>query len=134
MRQDDSICDELIALERKYWDAIKDRDPTTAASLTDDPCVLVGAQGVSEIGKSALGRMLQGASYTLESYAFDDVHVRRVTDDVAIVAYKVREDLVVEGKPLQLDASDASVWVRRDGRWSCVAHTESIAGDPFGRH
>jgi len=23
--------------------------------------------------------------------------------------------------------------VRRGGRWLCAAHTESIAGDPFGR-
>jgi len=61
------------------------------------------------------------------------VIARAVTDDVAVVAYKVREQLTVDGKPLTLDAADASTWVRRDGRWLCALHTESIAGDPFGR-
>jgi len=27
----------------------------------------------------------------------------------------------------------SSVWVRRDGTWTCALHTESVAGDPFGR-
>jgi hypothetical protein len=29
--------------------------------------------------------------------------------------------------------ADASPWVQRDRRWVCALHTESIAGDPFGR-
>jgi hypothetical protein len=39
----------------------------------------------------------------------------------------------VDGKAVTLDAADASTWVRRDGRWRCALHTESIQGDPFGR-
>jgi len=45
----------------------------------------------------------------------------------------VHEELTVEGKPVTLDAADASTWVRRDGRWVCALHTESLRGDPFGR-
>jgi hypothetical protein len=56
-----------------------------------------------------------------------------LADDVAIVAYKVTEDLTVQGKPVHLEAADSSTWVRRDGRWVCALHTEAIAGDPFGR-
>ena len=41
--------------------------------------------------------------------------------------------LTVDGKPLTLEAADASTWVRRDGRWLCALHTESILGDSFGR-
>jgi uncharacterized protein (TIGR02246 family) len=133
MPQDDSLRDQLVAFEQKYWNAIKDKDSTTAASLTDEPCVLVGAQGVSEIRRNALAQMFEGAPYTLQSFALDDIRVRSITDDVAVVAYKVKEDLIVEGKPVELEASNSSVWVRREGRWACAVHTESIAGDPFGR-
>jgi uncharacterized protein DUF4440 len=63
----------------------------------------------------------------------DGAQVRSLGDGVAIVAYQVHEELTVDGKPVTLDAADASVWVRRDGRWLCAMHTESIAGDPFGR-
>jgi hypothetical protein len=52
---------------------------------------------------------------------------------VALVGYKVHEDLTVDGKSVSLDAADTSTWVRRDGRWVCALHTESLLGDPFGR-
>ena len=54
-------------------------------------------------------------------------------DEVAIVAYKVHEELTVEGEKVVIDAADASTWIRRDGAWVCALHTEAITGDPFGR-
>ena len=78
--------------------------------------------------------MMSAAPWTLKEFQIsDNADVRPLSDDVAIVAYKVHEELTVEGKPVALDAADTSVWVRRDGRWLCVLHTESLAGDPFGR-
>ena len=56
-----------------------------------------------------------------------------ISDDVAVMAYKVREELLVKGETVKLEAADASTWARRNGRWVCVLHTESLAGDPFGR-
>ncbi len=128
------ISRELIALEQKFWHAIKDKDTATAVALSDDPCVVVGAQGVGEVDKATLAGMLANAPYQLKDFSFDDFHVRRVTDDVAVVAYKVREDLLVDGQDVDLKAFDSSIWVRRAGQWVCVVHTESLAGDPYGRH
>lgn len=127
------IARELVRLEKRYWLALQDRDKETAVSLSDDPCLVVGAQGVGEIDNRAMADMVEGASYDLDHFEFDNVTVRPLTDDVAIVAYKVSEELVVDGKPVNLEAYDSSVWIRRDGKWLCSLHTESIAGDPFGR-
>jgi uncharacterized protein DUF4440 len=78
--------------------------------------------------------MVTNAPYVLHDFELKgDVQVRQIGDDVAILAYKVHEELTVDGKPVKLDAADASTWVRRDGRWLCALHTEAIAGDPFGR-
>jgi hypothetical protein len=134
MKHDEDMGKELLALEETYWNAIREKDSSTALSLSSDPCVVVGAQGVGEIDKRALAKMLEDAPYQLKDFSFDDIHVQRVTDDVAVVAYKVNEDLVVEGQNVKLEAFDSSVWVRRNGQWICVVHTESIAGDPYGRH
>jgi hypothetical protein len=102
--------------------------------LTDDTCIVTGAQGAASIDRKAFAGMLNSDAWTLEEFEIDDdTHVRLVTDDVALVAYKVREKLTVDGKPVTLEAADASAWVRRDGRWLCALHTESITGDPFGR-
>ncbi|MDF3032113.1 MAG: hypothetical protein K0R03_2671 [Moraxellaceae bacterium] len=134
MHHGDLISQELMALEKKYWNAIKDKDPKTAASLSLDPCVVVGAQGIGEFDKKTLKRMLGSATYDLKEFAFEDVHVHKVSDDVVTVIYKVKEKLSLDGNDLQLEAYDSSVWVWREGKWVCAVHTESIAGDPFGRH
>lgn len=129
------LVEELTKLEHQYWQAIKDRDVESALRLTDDPCVVTGAQGVGRLGHEALAGMMKGgaARYALESFELDDVSVSQLTDDVAVVTYKVHEELTVGGERVALDAADSSTWVRRDGRWVCATHTESVLGDPFGR-
>jgi uncharacterized protein (TIGR02246 family) len=125
---------ELLELEKRYWQAMKDNDVDAALRLTDDPCIVTGAQGVGLINRQAFRAMLEHAPYTLHRFQLkDDAQVRFLRDDVAIVAYQVHEELIVDGKPVTLDAADSSVWVRREGRWVCALHTESIAGDSFGR-
>ena len=102
--------------------------------LTDESCIVAGAQGAASIDRKAFAGMLNSSAWTLNEFEFvGDVVARAVTDDVAVVAYTVREQLTVEGQPLTLEAADASTWVRRDGRWLCALHTESISGDPYGR-
>ena len=124
---------ELVELETQFWQAMKDQDVETATQLTDSTCIVAGAQGVASLSREAIGGMLKSPTWTLNEFEFSDVVTSVVTDDVAIVAYKVREELTVDGKPLTLEAADASTWVRRDGRWLCALHTESVSGDPFGR-
>jgi hypothetical protein len=124
---------ELLSLERQYWQAIKDKDVDTALRLTDDPCIVAGSQGFATIGKQALASMMSAPNYTLNEFSFGEAQVRLLNDAVAVVAYKVHEELTVDGKPVRLDAADASTWVRRGDRWVCALHTESITGDPFGR-
>jgi hypothetical protein len=52
---------------------------------------------------------------------------------VAIIGYKVHEDITVDGSRLAIDAADTSTWVSQNGSWLCAMHTESLIGDPFGR-
>jgi hypothetical protein len=130
---DKSTEKELLALEQQYWEAIKDGDAALSARLSDDPCVVTGSQGVGRIDRATLEKMVAGAAWKLTSFELGSPIVERLTDDVAVVAYKVREKLVVDGKEITLDAADTSTWVRRNGRWVCAVHTEAVEGDPFGR-
>ena len=134
MHHGELISQELMKLERAFWSAIRDRDAKAAVSLSQEPCMVVGPQGIGELDRKTLGNMLQNAPYDLKEFALEDVHVRKVTDDVVSVVYKVKERMVVEGEDVQIEAFDSSVWVWRDGKWVCALHTETIAGDPFGRH
>jgi hypothetical protein len=129
-----TVENQLLDLERAYWQALKDGDHGAALRLTDDPCLVAGAQGVASLDHAALVAMMKEGNWQLRAFDIDpDVKLRMISDDVAVLAYKVREELVVDGEPLKLEAADASTWARRNGRWVCVLHTESIAGDPLGR-
>ena len=126
---------ELLEIEKRFWDAMKAKDGQTAAQMTDDGCIVVGAQGVSAIDSTTMEKLTVEGDWELKQYAFDEknTQVRFIGDDVAIVAYKVNEKVVVDGNTLPIDANDSSVWVRKNGEWLCALHTESLAGDPYGR-
>jgi hypothetical protein len=124
---------ELFDLEKKFWQAMKDHDVETMVSMTDEPCIVTGSQGVYSVDKKAMAGMMDSANYTLDKFELKDYQVKVIDEDTAVIAYKVHEEMTVEGKPVTLDAADASTWVRKDGKWVCALHTESISGDPFGR-
>lgn len=126
---------ELLEHERRFWNAMRDKDGEAASEMTADNCIVVGAQGVSAIDPATMARLTKEGDWELERYTFDEstAQVQFLNEVVALVAYKVKEKLTVEGKPVNLEANDASVWVRRNGEWLCAMHTESLVGDPFGR-
>jgi len=129
-----TIEQELLTLERRYWQALKDGDVDTALSLTDDPCIVVGAQGVGRVDHATYRQMMTGdPTWEIRDFSIGDDAQVRVIGDAAILAYTVHEELTVEGKPVTFDAADASTWVRPDGNWVCTLHTESLLGDPFER-
>lgn len=126
---------ELLDVERRFWDAMQKKDGSAAAQMTDDGCIIVGAQGVSSVGPDMMGKMTKEGKWELEEFTFNEKtkQVRFITDDIAVVGYTVNERVVVDGKPMDLEANDSSVWINRDGEWRCALHTESLAGDPYGR-
>ena len=125
--------DTFVALERRFWDSVKDRDGATAMELSDDPALLVGSQGIAEVPRQALGPMIEQPIWRVLSYEIKDFVVREVAPGAVITAYKVIEELVAEEGPFTLEAYDSSVWVGRDDSWVCSLHTESLVGDPLGR-
>lgn len=113
---------------------MKDNDIDTVLALTDDECIVAGPQGISKIVKKDLEIMMKSPNYTITDFELNpEYQVSVLNDNTAVIAYKVKENLTVEGKSVTIEASDTSTWIRRDGKWVCTLHTESIAGDPFGR-
>ena len=76
---------ELLDLENQYWTAIKEKDADLAMRLTDEECIVTGAQGVGRINRQVLSKMLKDAPYTLHHFELKDAEVRQLRDDVAIL-------------------------------------------------
>src|SRR5260221_1204007 len=84
---------KLFELETQYWQAIKDQDPDAAMRLTDEPCLVVGAQGAGALDRASLAGMMKSDRYTLDEFALKDGKVRLIVDDIAIFASTVHEKL-----------------------------------------
>jgi uncharacterized protein (TIGR02246 family) len=124
-----NIEQSVLGLEKSYWDAIKKKDGAAAARLTADTCLVVSADGVRQVRRDEMPAMMKATPFELQDYGIEggDVQFMHVGDDVAIVAYKVRANYENDGQSQQMDAYDASVWVKRDGEWTCALHTETPA-------
>jgi Domain of unknown function (DUF4440) len=86
---------ELLDLEKQYWRAIQERNIDTVMRLTDDSCILTGAQGASRIDKKTLERMMTTAPWTLHEFAFaEEPEVRQITDDNAAFGQAISNFLV----------------------------------------
>ena len=126
---------ELLGLETSYWEAIKSRSGDEVARMTADDCTIVGASGVRGIDPRSISAMVETAPFEITSYTIDpdSVKIVRLDDGTVTISYRVHEEVDVDGKRVSLDAFDASVWRLPDDMWTCALHTESIAGDAFGR-
>jgi hypothetical protein len=124
--------DEIIALEKDYWEAMTRKDGKRAAQLSGKVALSTSARGVSPIPKEKMGKMTEEGNWTLESYQFDDVEVVTPAPDVAIIAYTVKQSVTMDGKKQQLRAAESSTWVRGPEGWECHAHSESFLSDGRG--
>ena len=124
---------EIVALERAYWDAMKNEDVDSAIALTRDPCIVTGAQGAATFDHKQMSAMYDGKTWSLDDYEIDNIQAFGVGDDVAVLGYTVKLGMTVDGKPVSLECAESSTWVREDGKWLCVLHNECPLGDPFGR-
>ncbi|MEO8242205.1 MAG: nuclear transport factor 2 family protein [bacterium] len=116
---------EVIALEKSYWDAMKAKDGSAASALSGKTSLVTGATGVRAIEKTKMGKMTEDGNWQLQSYAFEDVKVVVPTPDVAIIAYKVKQKVVMDGKSSDLHSADSSTWLRGKAGWECHAHSET---------
>ena len=121
--------EEVVNLEKSYWDAMKKKDGNRTAELSGKTSLVTGAQGVMNIPKSKMGKMTEDGKWTLESYSFDNVEVLTPAADVAIIAYTVRQQVTMDGRPQEMHAADSSTWIHGSNGWECHAHSETILKD-----
>jgi ketosteroid isomerase-like protein len=121
--------EEIVALEKSYWDAMKRKDGRRTGELSGDPALVTGPQGVMKVPKAKMAKMTEEGDWTLESYAFDNVEVSTPAPNVAIITYTVEQKVKMKNEPQTMRAADSSTWIRGANGWECFAHSESLLKD-----
>lgn len=125
--ENSSFSTEIISLEKKFWTAMQNHDLQTALSLTDFPCVVAGANGLSAVNKEEFEKMFNSNEGAIRDFKFDEnsLEVRELSPDAAVVAYKVHTTFTKNGESRSIDAIDTSTWIKKDNKWVCAMHTET---------
>jgi ketosteroid isomerase-like protein len=120
----------IIALERKFWDALVAQDAQAAIDLLAEPALMVSSHGAMRFGHEEYRRMAEHGPTVLRAYRFSDVDVSFPTNSLAIVTYSVQQEVAGRdgnNRAVQ-QMHDSSTWVRLGSDWKCVMHTEAPAG------
>lgn len=118
----------LIALERKFWQAMVDEDTDAATALLDEPALMVGSHGALQFDHQQYRKMAEQGAMVVKSFEFSDMQVMHPSDDAAVLTYRVKQAVAPRGdggKAIQQEMADSSVWLRKGGEWRCVMHTET---------
>jgi uncharacterized protein DUF4440 len=116
----------LVGAERAIWELLK-RQQWNAFDDAIAGETLVESGGISIAKRGTSATALRGL--VTKSYTLEDATVRMVTPDVAIVTYKASVDQTFNGQRTPSPFYMMSVWQRKAGKWSPVAHAETAAAN-----
>jgi ketosteroid isomerase-like protein len=114
-----------IARAHEQWiRAFQQHDPTLIEPLLADEIVY---HGVEPFTKHHLMEHVRDTSFTLESVSPTELRVRVLGSarDVVVATGSVNAKGRREGKAFNLQNRYTEVWVKRGGRWQCVAGQET---------
>lgn len=122
----------LIALEKKFWQSMVDEDTDTAIAMLDEPALMVSSHGALQFDRAQYRKMAEDGPMVVKSFEFSDMQVMYPNDDTAVLTYRVKQAIAERGdgaKEIEQEMADSSVWLRKDGEWLCVMHTETEVDD-----
>ncbi len=115
---------EIEKLEHAFWSSLVDRDVDAATGLLAPQALMVSSRGAMQFDPPQYAKMLQDPKHGLLDYTLSDMAVLFPTEDIAIITYRAKQTMQMDGEQLEQDVVDSSTWVKLDGAWKCVAHTE----------
>lgn len=126
-----AIGDSIIKLERQSWLDWRAHNLAAIRGWTAPDYWTVSESGADQgLGFPDIVRMFDQAA--LRSFRLDSMVARQISPDVVIVAYNAHLETTFEGKDASRDVAEASVWVRREGRWLNVFLHEVTRPDSTG--
>lgn len=112
---------DILCLEQKYWDAMKNNDVETAVSLTHFPCLVSGPSGTRKISEEQYRKMIN--MHSAEEYIGVEMakpEVEFLNDCTAVITYCTE----VNG----MSMLDVSTWIKEGDKWLCAFHSENPKG------
>ena len=118
--QDDLLA-TLTALEESYWEGWKNHDGAPVMQHSADNVVVISKTGVKKLSKQDEMKRYQEHTCDTKTYSFSDRAVHRVSEDVAILTYRLTVDETCDGVKSPENEFVSAVYVRQNGNWMFAA-------------
>ena len=121
-KSDDPAGAEIVALERRAFEAWKNKDRRFFEEHMAEDGQYIDQNGVG--GKAQYVRAIIDNDCTINGYALDKTKVTMLGQEAALLTYGYKYDIVCGGKPEAGLLWSSTVYVKRGGRWLIVFHQE----------
>ena len=121
-RRDDPAGAEIVALERRAFEAWKKKDRRFFEEHMAEDGQYIDQNGVG--GKAQYVRAIIDNDCTINGYALDKTRVTMLGKESALLTYGYTYDIVCGGKPEAGLLWSSTVYVKRGGRWLIAFHQE----------
>jgi hypothetical protein len=125
----DKLTSELLAAEREFWEAWKNKQPDRFAAAMADDAVFFGLYGATGKAESVNEQRDSVNSCQVTSYALTNPRVIPIDADAAILLYDAEQHAICGGQPVQPFMHGESVYALRHGRWINLLRSEVPAAD-----
>ena len=115
----------IIATEKKFWEAWKNKDMKFFKANLAADAIMIGDSGVAD-KKTAVSAM-EGTPCEVTTYELSDIKVTFLNSSTAIMTYKSTQDATCGGEKVPPTVWSSSTYVMRGGRWYAASHQETTA-------
>jgi ketosteroid isomerase-like protein len=114
---------ELMSLEKEWWEAFKTRDKATLERILADEFLGFDNAAANPQTKRQWIDDMTDESFRVDSYSIERMDVI-VAADTAVVAVHYSMHKTIKGKASSERKCDLDTFVRRNGRWQALATAE----------
>lgn len=115
---------QIIELEKKYWEGMRQHHYETVRNLTRFPCIVASKNGVQRVDEATFKKMFEsGAGNNIEVIGLTDSETQMVGDS-AVIAYVIELGVADDGNKSSSKCACTSTWFRENDKWLCGLHTE----------
>jgi hypothetical protein len=113
----------ITDLEKSAWEAYKSKQADAFKKLLSNDYCGASAEGIKNLDTEVADM----AKTDLRDYSFADMKVVFPKAGVAVITYKVTQHATSAGQDVSGTYNTGSVWMKQDGKWLGVFHTEAKA-------
>ena len=113
----------IIATEKKLWEAWKTKDLKPFKANLSADSIMVSESGVAD--KTTAIKGLESMACEVKSYELSDIKVMFLNNSAALLTYKATQDATCAGEQVPAAVWATSAYVMRGGKWLAASHQET---------